>query len=85
MEEMYNVRFVRTTMRADLRKIRSDLVEIAENEATKLYRLARKMQKMNCSAANIEKCREEARFLHMCAYPERLLCSDIVWSYAFKY
>lgn len=85
MEENINVLFVRSAMRSDLRSIRSQLCEIAEKEATKLYRLARKMRKMNCPAVNIEKCREEARFLHMCAYPERLLSSDIVWKYAFKY
>ena len=70
-------------MRADLRKIRSDLLVIAEQEATKLYRLAWRMQAHGCKPENIRKCREEADRLHMTGYPERLV-TFIDWEYAFK-
>ena len=85
MEDYINVLFVRSAMRSDLRAIREQLCEIAEREATKLFRLAWRMQRHGCKAENVEACREEARVLHMTGYPERLLCSDIVWKYAFKY
>lgn len=85
MEDYVNILFVRSTMREDLRVIRSQLCEIAEKEATKLYRLAWRMQQHGCKAENVETCRNEARTLHMTGYPERLLRSDIVWKYAFKY
>ncbi|MBO5967281.1 MAG: hypothetical protein J6S14_02150 [Clostridia bacterium] len=76
--------FVRSKQRADLRKIRSDLLEISEREATYLFRLARKMRQHGCSPASVAKCREEAYKLHMNAYPERLIDSSIRWEYAFK-
>ena len=60
------------------------LCEIAEKEATYLFRLARKMQRHGCKAASVQACREEAYALHMTGYPENLLRSDIVWKYAFK-
>ena len=84
MEEEYTVIFVKSNMRSDLAKIRSDLSEIAEAEATKLYRLAWRMVAHGCKDESIRKCREEAEFLHMCAYPERLITGDIKWTYAFK-
>lgn len=83
MEE-YNVIFVRSSMRSDLARIREELSAIAEREATRLYRLAWRMTEHGCKAENIAKCREEARFLHMCSYPERIITSDIKWHYAFK-
>ena len=84
MEDYVNVLFVRSAMRSDLRAIRSQLCEIAEKEATKLFRLARKMRSHGCKIENIQTCREEAYALHMTGYPENLLRSDIVWKYAFK-
>lgn len=72
-------------MRRDIRAIREQLCEIAEAEATKLYRLAWRMEEHGCSAANVAKVREEAWELHMTAYPERLLDPFRAWSYAFKY
>lgn len=84
MEDYVNIIFVHTTMRRDLLRIRDELCAIAEAEATKLFRLAWRMAEHGCSPENIAKCREEARQLHMTAYPERLLQSDIVWQYAFK-
>lgn len=85
MEENINVLFVRSAMRSDLRAIRSQLCEVAEKEATKLFRLAWRMKAHGCKAENVEACRDEARALHMTGYPENLLRSDIVWKYAFKY
>ena len=69
----------------ELREIRSQLQEIAEQEATKLFRLAWKMTAHGCNPENIEKCRIEARELHMTGYPERLLDPFRTWNYAFKF
>lgn len=71
-------------MRRDLREIRYALCEIAEKEATRLYRLAWRMTAHGCKRENIEKCRAEARELHMTGYPERLLDPFRRWEYAFK-
>ena len=84
MFDSVNVIFVRSAMRSDLRKIRSDLIEISEQEATYLWRLARRMMKHNCKPENIQKVREEAFKLHMNAYPERLIGDSARWEYAFK-
>lgn len=83
-DEDLHVVFVRSEMHPDLIRIRETLCEMAEAEATKLCRLAWKMEKHNCDPKNIEKCREEARFLHMTGYPERLLDTRVKWEYAFK-
>lgn len=71
-------------MRKDLNSIRWELKEIAEKEATYLYRLAWKMQAHGCNPEHIRKCREEAEELHSTGYPERLLDQFRVWEYAFK-
>lgn len=76
--------FVKTRMRRDLLDIRTQLCEIAEREATYLYRLAWRMAAHGCDQKHIEECREEARQLHMTGYPERLLDTSIEWKYAFK-
>lgn len=67
----------------ELKEIREQLKEIAEREATKLYRMARKLQKKGGSAEIIAEIREEASQLHMTAYPERLVAWDT--EYKFKY
>lgn len=74
-------------MRRDLEQIHYQLKDIAEQEATKLYRLAWRMQAHGCKAENIAKCREEASELHMTAYPERLVewFYQYHWKYAFKF
>ena len=41
-----------------LRKIREQLVEIAEQEATKLFRLARRAETHGCSNETVEAIRE---------------------------
>lgn len=84
MEDNINIIFVRSTRRADLAKIRSDLCQIAEAEATYLFRLARRMRAHGCSEESIIKCKEEAWQLHMTGYPERLISDRCVWEYAFK-
>ena len=76
--------FVRSSRRADLQRIRDQLCEIAEKEATRLYRLAWRMQEHGCSQKAINKVREEARALHMTGCPERLIDDSVSWEYAFK-
>lgn len=83
-EDDIRVVFVYGGERADLRRIRSELCEIAEKEATYLYRLAWRMQRHGCSAESIRKVREEANELHMTAYPERLIDWTVKWEYAFR-
>ena len=70
----------------ELRKIREHLKEMAEKEATKLFRFAWKAQKHGCKHETVEAIRNEARWLHETAasgYPDRL----IYWKfeYDFKY
>ena len=73
-------------MRNDLMNIRNELRELAEKEATYLYRLAWRMTAHGCKKENIEQCRNEARELHMTGYPERIITYE--WQstkqYAFK-
>lgn len=72
-------------MNKELQNMRDELIAMAEAEATKLYRLARNLQKRNGSAETIRKIREEAGQLHMCAYPERLLAWDAKYKYEFAF
>lgn len=67
------------------RNMRQELVDIAEAEATKLYRLAWRMQAHGCNPENVRKCREEANTLHMTGYPERLITYFHNWNYAFRF
>ena len=85
MYDDITVVFVRSKMRSDLREIREQLREICEAEATKLYRLAWRMQDHGCDPGHIQKCKEEANKLHMTGYPERAIIPDIKWEYAFRY
>lgn len=71
-------------MRKDLVQMRESLREVAEREATQLYRLAWRMQAHSCKAESIAKVREEANELHMTGYPERLLDPFKKWEYAFR-
>jgi hypothetical protein len=71
-------------MRKDLLNIRYELQEIAEKEATQLFRLAWRMQAHGCDPANVARVRNEAMELHMTGYPERLLDPFATWDYAFK-
>ena len=47
----------------ELREIQSQLASRFKHEATQLYRLAWRMEAHHCKRENIDKCREEARFL----------------------
>lgn len=67
-----------------LRKIREELEEIAEQEATKLFRLAWRAKDHGCSDETVEAIRNETRELHMTGYPERLLDPFKTWKYAFR-
>ena len=67
-----------------LRKIREQLVEIAEQEATKLFRLARRAETHGCSNETVEAIREEARDLYTTGYTERLLDPCKIWKFAFR-
>ena len=73
-------------MRKDLQDLRDRLQDLAEAEATYLYRLAWRMERHNCNPENIRKVREEARCLHMTGYPERLVTFEehYHFEYAFK-
>lgn len=72
-----------------LESIRYDLIMMAEREAMKLWRLARKAQEHGVSNECINNIREEAFIMHdtMRSYPERLLNWDFKYNYkyAFKY
>ena len=68
----------------ELMKIRNELVDIADREATKLFRLAWRAKAHGCSNETVEQIRNEARELHMTGYPERLLDPFKTWKYAFK-
>lgn len=67
-----------------LREIYCELEEIAEKEATKLFRLAWRAKNHGCSDQTVEEIRNEARQLHMISYPERLLDPFRTWKYAFR-
>lgn len=71
-------------MTRELQEMRDKLVEISEDEATKLYRMAWRLKAHGGSTETIEKIRSEARELHMNAYPERLLDPFKRWEFAFK-
>lgn len=70
----------------ELLKIRNYLKEMAEKEATQLYRLAWRAKDHGCSQETIDNIRSEANELHMTAYPERLVSSEFKYAhkYAFK-
>ncbi|MBR5193022.1 MAG: hypothetical protein IKW37_01190 [Bacteroidaceae bacterium] len=68
----------------ELVEIISRLEEMAEAEATKLYRLAWRAKAHGCSDETVEEIRNEARELHMIGRPERLLDAFKTWKYAFR-
>lgn len=69
----------------ELKEIRYKLIEMAEKEATQLFRLAWRAKAHGCKPETVEAIRNEARWLHETgtAYPERL----VYWKfeYDFKY
>ena len=72
-------------MDQELIAIRNRLIEKAEEEATRLYRMARVASKHGCSQAIVNEIREEANWLHTTAtaYPDRLV--HWKFEYEFKY
>lgn len=69
----------------ELEAIRNQLIEKADKEAHRLWRIARRAWKHGCSQQLINAIREEANWLHTTAkaHPERLLEWD--FEYKFKY
>lgn len=67
--------------------MRYELIEIAEKEATRLWRLARRAEKHGVSKEVINNIREEATMMYstMRAYPERLLTIDCGYPIKFEY
>ena len=59
---------------------------IAEREAMKVWRMARRAEKRGVSPEVVNEIREEGHILYntMTAYPERLLETTRVWKYAFR-
>lgn len=64
-------------------EIRDELKEMAEKEAMRLWRLARKAEKKGCSTALVREIREEASWLHREAtvYQERIIC----WKFEYEH
>ena len=69
----------------ELRKIRHHLEDMAEKEATKLFRFAWRAKDHGCKPETVEAIRNEARWLHetATAYPDRLI--HFRFEYDFKY
>lgn len=68
-----------------INEIRQELKEMAEQEATRLYRLARRALEKGCGQELVNAIREEANWLHTTAqaYPDRLV--EWQFEYNFKY
>lgn len=68
-----------------LQSMRFELADMAKAEAMKLWRLARRAEKKNCSLELVTAICEEANWLHTTgtAYPERILSWK--FEYEFKY
>lgn len=64
--------------------IRNELRSIADAEATKLWRLARRAQEHGCSALVVRLIRAEGTQLSR-MNPEDILNPFIYWAYAFKF
>lgn len=70
----------------ELEGIRDSLKDISRREAMKLYRLAWRMVAHNCDPKEIEKVREEARFLDNCGCGQDARLLDPFYGYErFKY
>ena len=69
----------------ELKEIRYKLIEIAEQEAMKLFRLARRAKAHECKLETVEAIRNEARWLYETGtvYPDRLVYCG--FEYDFKY
>lgn len=69
----------------ELERIRYELIEMAEKEATQLFRFVRRAENHGCKPETVEAIREEAWWLltEAIAYPERLIADE--FKYDFKY
>ena len=70
----------------ELSRIKSELETRFKHEANQLYRLAWRMERHHCKRENINKCREEARFLDGSSFYviSMIYGSFASFEYAFK-
>lgn len=70
---------------ARLRNYRNELKELADKEATKLWRMARRAEKHDVSVDTIHRIREEADYCYrtLTTYPERMI--EWEFGYGLKY
>lgn len=72
-----------------LQDLRFELAQMAEREAYRLYRLARKAKKHGTSTELVHSIQEEASYclVTLTTYPDRLLSWDFEYKmkYAFKF
>lgn len=68
-------------------EIRYTLIDMAEAESKKLYRLAWRAEEHGCSNRLVDEIRSEARWLHgtATAYPERLITWDFEYNFKFAF
>ena len=71
-------------MTKEIREIMTQLEEISEKEAMKLYRMARRLQKHGGSSETVAAIREEANELHLNYYPQNLIDPFKTWKFAFR-
>lgn len=67
-----------------INEIRNELRIIAEKEATKIYRLARKAKQHGCTERLVMMIQEEGHQLNR-MNPEDIMNPFIFWQYAFKF
>lgn len=74
-------------MNKRLVEIREELQEMAEKEAMKLWRIARKAKKHGCSTKTVQAIREEAHWLHTTGAnnPDRLVEWDFEYKFRFAF
>lgn len=72
-------------MEKRLKEIRFELKEIADKEAMKLYRLARRLERRGGNREVVARIREEACTLYKTGYPERLIDPFLKWEFAFRF
>lgn len=70
-----------------IQDMRDELKEMAEKEAVRLWRLARRAEKKGCSGTLVAEIREEANWLHTTAqaYPERMLSWDFEYKHKYSF
>lgn len=70
-----------------LEEIKQELRNMAEKESMKLFRIARRAEKKNCSSELINSIQEEAYWLLHTAmiYPERILKWDFEYTHKYMF